>query len=76
MRPTTIRPGAKLISVKEAEKEYGLPAALLRDLIKRGEVTAVQPPNVRRIRETLLPDPAVGPLLQPASEFTSASNHG
>jgi hypothetical protein len=49
MRPTTIRPGTKLISVKAAEEEYGLPAALLRDLIKRGELTAVQPPNVRRI---------------------------
>jgi hypothetical protein len=49
MRATTIRPGAKLISVKAAEQEYGLPAALLRELIKRGELTAVQPPNVRRI---------------------------
>jgi hypothetical protein len=49
MRPTTIRPGTKLISVKAAAEEYGLPAALLRDLIKRGELTAVQPPNVRRI---------------------------
>jgi hypothetical protein len=49
MRGTTIRPGAKLISVKAAEQEYGLPGALLRDLIKRGELTAVQPPNVRRI---------------------------
>ena len=49
MRPTTIRPGTKLISVKAAAEEYGLPAALLRDLIKRGELIAVQPPNVRRI---------------------------
>ena len=44
-----IRPGAKLISVKAAAEEYGLPAALLYDLIKRGELPAVQPPNIRRI---------------------------
>ena len=49
MRRSTIRPGAKLISVKAAAEEYGLPAALLYDLIKRGELTAVQPPNVRRV---------------------------
>ena len=49
MRLSTIRPGAKLISVKAAAEEYGLPAALLYDLIKRGELTAVQPPNVRRV---------------------------
>jgi len=46
MRRSTIRPGAKLISVKAAAEEYGLPTALLYDLIKRGELTAVQPPNV------------------------------
>jgi hypothetical protein len=49
MRQPTLRPGAKLISVKAAAEEYGLPAALLYDLIKRGELTAVQPPNVRRV---------------------------
>jgi hypothetical protein len=49
MRPTNHRRGAKLMSVKAAEEEYGLPAGLLRDLIKRGELHAVQPPNVRRI---------------------------
>ena len=49
MRRSTIRPGAKLISVKAAAEEYGLPAALLYDLIKRGELPAVQPPNIRRI---------------------------
>ena len=49
MRRSIPRPGAKLISVKAAADEYGLPAALLYDLIKRGELPAVQPPNVRRI---------------------------
>jgi hypothetical protein len=49
MRRSIVRPGAKLISVKAASEEYGLPAALLYELIKRGELTGVQPPNVRRI---------------------------
>jgi hypothetical protein len=49
MRSTTFRPGAKLISVKAAEQEYGLPAAMLRDLIRRGELHAIQPPSVRRV---------------------------
>jgi hypothetical protein len=49
MRRSTIRPGARLISVKAAEEEYGLPAAQLYELINRGELRAVQPPNVRRV---------------------------
>jgi hypothetical protein len=49
MRRSITRPGAKLISVKAAAEEYGLPAALLYDLIKRGELPAVQPPNIRRV---------------------------
>ena len=49
MRRSNLRPGAKLISVKAATEEYGLPAALLYELIKRGELAAVQPPNVRRV---------------------------
>ena len=49
MKRSTVRPGAKLISVKAAAEEYGLPSALLYELIKRGELTAVQPPNVRRV---------------------------
>jgi hypothetical protein len=49
MRTTTTRLNAKLISIKQAETEYGLSAALLRDLIHRGDLPAVQPPNVRRI---------------------------
>jgi len=46
---TTARPSARLLSLKQAEAEFGLPYAQLLDLIKRGEIVAVQPPNVRRI---------------------------
>ena len=49
MKAATSRPHAKLISIKQAESEYGLPAALIRDLIHRGDLAAVQPPNIRRI---------------------------
>ena len=49
MRATTSRPNARLISLRQAEAEYGIPSAQLLDLAKRGELDAVQPPNVRRI---------------------------
>ena len=49
MRATTARPHGKLMTIKQAESEYGLPAALLRDLIHRGALAAVQPPNIRRV---------------------------
>ena len=49
MKAATARPHARLISVKQAEREYGLPAALIRDLIHRGDLEAVQPPNIRRV---------------------------
>ena len=49
MRATTSRPGAKLLSIPQAESEYGLPAALIRDLVARGDLTAVRPPNIRRV---------------------------
>ena len=49
MRATTQRPNAKLLTVAQAEREYGLPAALIRDLIHRGALAAVQPPNIRRV---------------------------
>ena len=49
MKAATQRPHAKLISVKQAEAEYGLPAALIRDLIHRGDLAAMQPPNIRRV---------------------------
>jgi hypothetical protein len=49
MRASRPRPNARLIGLRQAEAEYGLPYAQLLDLVKRGELRAVQPPNVRRI---------------------------
>ena len=49
MKAATPRPHAKLLSIKQAESEYGLPAALIRDLIHRGDLAAVHPPNIRRV---------------------------
>ena len=45
MRASATRPNAKLIAVKQAESEYGLPEGLLRDLVARGELAAVRPPG-------------------------------
>ena len=36
-------------SVLGAVAEYGLPATLIRDLVLRGELAAVQPPGIRRV---------------------------
>ena len=49
MRAMTSRPNARLISLRQAETEYGIPYAQLLDLVKRGELAAVQPPNIRRL---------------------------
>ena len=49
MRATTLKRNARLVSLKQAEAEYGLPYSQLLDLARRGELAAVQPPNVRRI---------------------------
>jgi hypothetical protein len=49
MRPTATRPNARLLSLRQAEAEYGLPYAQLLDLVKRGELQAVQPPQIRRL---------------------------
>jgi len=49
MKRTVDRPHARLVSVRQAETEFGIPYAQLLDLARRGELTAVQPPNVRRI---------------------------
>lgn len=45
----TARPGARLIGLKQAESEYGLPYGLLYSLVKSGELKSVTPPGVRRI---------------------------
>jgi hypothetical protein len=49
MRATATRPNARLLSLRHAEAEYGLPYAQLLDLVKRGELQAVQPPHIRRV---------------------------
>jgi hypothetical protein len=49
MRAATSRPHAKLVSIKQAEAEFGLPAALIRELIHRGELAAIEPPGIRRV---------------------------
>jgi hypothetical protein len=49
MRAMTWRPGAKLMSIRQASDETGLPAALLRELIKRAELRGITPPGVRRV---------------------------
>ena len=49
MRATRVRVGGRLLSIPQAAQESGLPQARLRELIRRGELAAVQLPNVRRI---------------------------
>ncbi len=49
MRPARSRPGARLISLRDAENEYGIPKDTLRKLIERGELRAIEPPGVRRV---------------------------
>ena len=49
MKATAIRPNGKLLTIAQAEREYGLPAALIRDLVHRGALAAVQPVGIRRM---------------------------
>jgi hypothetical protein len=49
MKATTPRAHARLLSLRQAEAEFGIPYARLLDLAKRGELAAVQPPKVRRL---------------------------
>ena len=49
MRAAAPRPQARLLSLRQAESEYGIPYSRLLDLAKRGELAAVQPPGVRRV---------------------------
>jgi len=49
VKATAIRPNGKLLTIAQAAQEYGLPAALLRDLVHRGELAAMQPPDIRRM---------------------------
>jgi hypothetical protein len=49
MRAMKARSNARLLSIRHAEAETGLPAALLRDLIHRGVLKGIQPPGIRRM---------------------------
>jgi hypothetical protein len=49
VRATTARPNGKLLTIAQATQEYGLPERLWRDLILRGDLAAIQPPNIRRV---------------------------
>ena len=49
MRATRVCVGGKLLTIPQASQESGLPEARLRELIRRGDLAAVQLPNTRRI---------------------------
>jgi hypothetical protein len=49
MKPTTSRPGAKLLSLRDAERETGLPKDSLRKLIATGALPVVELPHIRRV---------------------------
>lgn len=40
---------ARLLDLREAEKEYGISIWTLRDLIAKGVLPAVRPPGLRRV---------------------------
>ena len=43
------RPSARLVGLRQASAELGVPYGLLYRLVKSGALKAVQPPGVRRI---------------------------
>ena len=49
MRATRPRVGGKFLTVSQASHESGLPEARLRELIRRGDLAAMQLPDTRRI---------------------------
>lgn len=49
MRSMSPRPNARLVSIRAAAEEFGLPSAMLREMALRGELEAVRPPRIRRI---------------------------
>lgn len=44
----TSRPGARLLSFRQVEEEYGMPADSLAKLVKEGKLRVVEPPTLRR----------------------------
>jgi len=49
MRPMKPRPGSRLLSLRQASDEFGLPVETLRALVINGALRAVQPPHIRRV---------------------------
>lgn len=49
MRATTPRPKARLLSLRDAESESGLPKDSLRKLIAEGKLAVVELPGIRRV---------------------------
>ena len=43
------RPGARLMGLKQAEAEFGVPYGTLYMLVRRGDLPSVQLPGVRRL---------------------------
>ena len=44
-----VTPLARLLSVQQIEREFGLSMWTVRDMIARGDLPAIRPPNLRRI---------------------------
>lgn len=49
MRATSVRPGARLMSLRDAERESGIPKDSLRKLIAERALTTVELPGIRRV---------------------------
>jgi hypothetical protein len=49
MRPSRCHPNARLLSLRAAEQESGLPKDTLRKLIATGVLSVVEIPHVRRV---------------------------
>ena len=49
MRPTKTRPNARLLTIRQASDEIGLPEDSIRRLIAEGDLNAVRPPNINRV---------------------------
>jgi hypothetical protein len=49
VRPTKTRPNARLLTVRQASDEIGLPEDSIRRPVAAGDLTAVRPPNINRV---------------------------
>jgi hypothetical protein len=48
MRPTASHPGTRLLSVRQAATEFGIPRGTLTKLLERGVLRPVRLPRIRR----------------------------